>query len=116
MRTQSLIFTGARGGVLRRDDFNRRVWHPALRAVGVDPSRSTGMHQLRHYYASVLIDAGESPKVIQDRLGHASIAQTFDVYGHLFPATEDRTREAIDSALASSPAQSAGEVREKRPL
>ncbi|MGH8868961.1 MAG: tyrosine-type recombinase/integrase [Actinomycetes bacterium] len=112
-RTQRLLFVGGRGAALRRDEFNRRVWHPALRSLGTEPTRATGMHQLRHYYASVLIDAGESPKVIQQRLGHASVSVTFDVYGHLFPESEDRTRAAVDGALGRSVTErSAGILRD----
>ena len=53
-------------------------------------------HALRHYYASALIAAGQSPTVVQQRLGHGSISITFDTYGHLWPADEDATREAIE--------------------
>jgi len=42
-------------------------------------------HDLRPYFASVLIRSGASVKVIQARLGHASAKTTLDVYGHLFP-------------------------------
>jgi integrase len=50
---------------------------------------------LRHFYASVLIRAGESVKVVQERLGHTSAQMTLDVYGHLWPEDEDSTREAV---------------------
>ena len=40
-------------------------------------------HDLRHTYASLLIDQGEHPKYIQDQMGHSSINVTMDVYGHL---------------------------------
>ena len=54
-----------------------------------------GLHSLRHFYASWCInrrvDGGLElpPKVVQARLGHASIQMTSDVYGHLFPRTDD---------------------------
>ncbi|MGZ4664070.1 MAG: integrase [Frankiaceae bacterium] len=51
----------------------------------------------------MLIEKGQNPKVIQARLGHASIEETFDTYGHLFPADEDRTRQAIDDAFGELP-------------
>jgi integrase len=57
-------------------------------------------HDLRHYYASLLIRAGDSVKVVQSRLGHASATTTLDTYGHLFPDEEDRPRDAVDAALA----------------
>jgi integrase len=58
-------------------------------------AKYTGMHALRHFYASWCInrkaDGGlELPaKVVQERLGHSSITMTLDVYGHLFPRGDD---------------------------
>lgn len=49
---------------------------------------------LRHYYASLLIRYDESVKTVQARLGHATAAETLDSYGHLWPDSDDRTREA----------------------
>ena len=43
-----------------------------------------------------------SVKVVQERLGHTSAAITLDVYSHLFPEDEDRTRAAVDSALGQA--------------
>lgn len=57
-------------------------------------------HDLRHFYASTLIRSGASVKVVQTRLGHSSAKTTLDVYGHLFPDEEDRTRRAIEQAFA----------------
>ncbi len=48
-----------------------------------------GMHTLRHFFASWLIEQKFSPKKVQELLGHSSIQMTFDVYGHLFPSLED---------------------------
>jgi hypothetical protein len=56
-------------------------------------------HDLRHYYASLLIRHGESVKVVQKRLGHKSAVETLDTYSHLWPDSEDRTREAVDEVL-----------------
>jgi len=58
-------------------------------------------HQLRHYYASLLIQHGESVKVVQARLGHATAAETLDTDSHLSPDSEDQTRTAIDSVLGA---------------
>ncbi len=59
-------------------------------------------HSLRHYYASLLIRHGESVKTVQARLGHASASETLDTYSHLWPDSDDRTRDAIDAVLGSS--------------
>jgi integrase len=68
-----------------------------VRAAGAP--KDTTFHDLRHYYASLLIRHGESVKVVQKRLGHATAAETLDTYSHLWPDSEDRTQEAIDSVL-----------------
>ncbi|TAA61891.1 site-specific integrase [Shinella sp. JR1-6] len=68
-------------------------------------AKYTGMHALRHFYASWLINRKEDgglglpPKMVQERLGHASIVMTMDVYGHLFPRADDG-RELADAASA----------------
>src|SRR4051812_42500368 len=72
--------------------FNPHIWHPALEAAGVEPSRKNGMHALRHFYASALIDAGESVKAVAEYLGHADPGFTLRVYAHLFPSSEARAR------------------------
>ena len=50
-------------------------------------------------YASLLIQHGESVKVVQNRLGHASAMETLDTYAHLWPDNEERTRAAVDGGL-----------------
>ncbi|SCB16617.1 tyrosine-type recombinase/integrase [Rhizobium hainanense] len=63
-------------------------------------AKYTGMHALRHFYASWLINRKEEgglglpAKMVQERLGHASIVMTMDVYGHLFPRSDDGTELA----------------------
>ena len=59
------------------------------------------MHALRHYYASVLLDAGESIRALADYLGHADPGFTLRVYTYLMPASEDRARRAIDAVLGN---------------
>ena len=62
-----------------------------------------------HFYASTLIAANLNPKVIQARLGHATISETMDTYGHLFPDSEDLGRGAMDAifgAVSAAAAQS----------
>ncbi|CAM5669808.1 Integrase OS=Streptomyces aurantiogriseus OX=66870 GN=GCM10010251_35120 PE=4 SV=1 [Streptomyces aurantiogriseus] len=94
--TASLIFTGSMGLALDRNRFNDRVWRPALRAVDVETGRDNGMHALRHFYASVLLDAGESIKALSEYLGHHDPGFTLRTYTHLMPSSETRTRAAVD--------------------
>lgn len=95
-----LIFTTVAGLPIRRTRFSD-VWRPVAKEAGLEPG--TGFHALRHFYASALIRYGESVKVVQSRLGHATAAETLDTYGHLWPDSEDRTRDAIDAALSCAP-------------
>ncbi|HEX9993811.1 MAG TPA: tyrosine-type recombinase/integrase [Acidimicrobiales bacterium] len=90
------VFTDEAGRPIRRNRFGE-VWRAAVRAVGVPVGAD--FHALRHFYASLLIRHGESVKVVQDRLGHASAAETLDTYSHLWPDAEDRTRAAVDAVL-----------------
>lgn len=93
-----LIFTNEYGAPLRRSGFNT-VWRRALKNAGIEP---TVFHSLRHYYASLLIRHGESVKVVQERLGHASATETLDTYSHLWHDSDERTREAVDGVLGFS--------------
>lgn len=67
-----------------------------------------GLHAFRHFYASWCInrkqDGGlELPaKVVQERLGHSTIAMTLDVYGHLFPRGDDAEELALAERLLLS--------------
>lgn len=70
-----LLFTDDDGEALRRTAFSREVWRPTNTKIPDVPA-ATGMHDLRHYYASLLIRHGESEKTVQRRLGHATAAET----------------------------------------
>ena len=95
-----LILGTRGGGPLTRAHYNPNVWKPVLVSCGLPPDREHGMHALRHYYASVLLDAGESIKAIAEYLGHSDPGFTLRVYTHLLPNTEERARTAVDRALA----------------
>lgn len=97
-----LIFTTREHKPMSRTYYNTHVWKPALVAAGVEPTRANGMHALRHYYASVLLDAGESIRALADYLGHSDPGFTLRVYTHLMPASEDRARRAVDDVLGST--------------
>jgi integrase len=94
-----LAFPNQRGNPHVLTDIIKRSFHPAQVAAGIVDAKGRakygGLHTLRHFYASWCInrkvDGGlELPlKVVQARLGHASIQMTADRYGHLFPSTDD---------------------------
>lgn len=104
-----LVFPNGTGKVEQLNNILRRGLHPAWVAAGVAidsgevdkngkpvlAPKYTGMHALRHFYASWCINRRKDgglelpPKVVQERLGHSSIMMTMDVYGHLFPRSDD---------------------------
>ncbi|MFS2281379.1 SOS response-associated peptidase family protein [Microbacterium sp. OR21] len=104
-------FTAARCVVPTRQKFGH-LWRPAAKTAGLTTETGTGMHALRHYYASLLIRYGESVKTVQSRLGHKSATETLDTYGHMWADSDDRTRDAIDSVLGAS----AVSLRTKKPV
>ncbi|MEU0155516.1 tyrosine-type recombinase/integrase [Micromonospora fulviviridis] len=101
--TVPLLFTTTRRGAIKRATFDDKSWRPAVRAAGIVPTRATGMHALRHFYASALLDAGESIKALASYLGHSDPGFTLRVYTHLMPASEERTRRAIDDLFQEAP-------------
>ncbi len=82
-------------GVAKRDD----VGQPLVKA------KYTGLHKLRHFFASWCINRKEDGglalpvKIVQERLGHASIVMTMDRYGHLFPRGDDTAELAAAERL-----------------
>jgi len=91
------VFEAPEGGPLRRTNFRRRSWLPAVRASVGEPLR---FHDMRHSHAAMLIAEGEHPKVIQARLGHSSIQVTLDTYGHLFEGLDEAAADRLDAAYA----------------
>ncbi len=89
--TVRLLLTDEGGRPMWRNRFNDRIWNPARRAAGVvKPTRQDGTHALRHHYASVLLDAGESVKALSEYLGHHDAGFTVRTYTHSCPTAASR--------------------------
>jgi len=58
------------------------------------------IHGLRHTHATILMEKGVSPKVVSERLCHASPAITMDIYSHVLPDMQEKAALGIDAALA----------------
>ena len=97
-----LVFPNGKGNPESHSNIVNRGLIPAMQAAGLS---YTGLHALRHWYASWLINPKEAGglgldmKSVQARMGHSSIAVTADVYSHLFPRRDDG-REMADAAAA----------------
>lgn len=94
-------------------DRARRAWATAnererdeAEREGCDsqPLRPITLHECRHTFASLLIDAGVNPKAIQEFMGHATIEETFSRYGHLMPGTRDQARQLVDAYIDAATA------------
>jgi integrase len=115
-----LVFPNEEGNVWNYPNFWHRFWVPLLNAAGLvtaEPASKTvrewseaqadfrqpafGPHTLRHVYASLQIEQGVMPKVLQKLMGHATLKLTLDTYGHLWPDERaDRARaRAVETAL-----------------
>ena len=92
--SEEFVFTSHKGMCIRKSDFIRRVFHPALKHIGREGFR---FHDLRHTAVALAIDTGAHMKAIQVRMGHANIATTMDVYGHLMPNTDADLASALDT-------------------
>src|SRR5690606_16895605 len=97
--TVALVVTNRESKAMNRNYFNPFIWHKALEAANVEVVRANGCHALRHFYASTLLDAGETIKALSEYLGHADPGFTLRTYTHLLPSSHDRTRKAIDAVL-----------------
>jgi integrase len=56
-------------------------------------------HNLRHTFASLMLQRGVPPKVISEALGHSSVAFTMDVYSHILPGTQSDAMALLDDVL-----------------
>jgi integrase len=60
-------------------------------------------HDLRHSHATLLLQQGEHPKIVSERLGHSSIAITMDTYSHVMPNMQKETADKLDDFLFGKP-------------
>jgi integrase len=107
-----------RGDALLCDPLGRPVapwtFERALRTArghvpGLDPQ--SRFHDLRHYYASLLISEGLDVKVVQARMRHPNATITLNVYGHMFPDKDETSRAAVGRAMAAREVSRAQIVR-----
>ncbi len=83
---------------LRRTLFRARVWKPTLQRAGLDPTLR--FHDLRHSYATWLVDDGVPVNVVQRVMGHERSATTLDLYTRRSDG-EDRILRALGASKAA---------------
>ena len=72
-----------------------------LRILGEAGLRHLRFHDLRHAHASLMLQNGEHPKVVSERLGHSTVAITMDLYSHVMPGIQDEAAARLDALLAN---------------
>jgi integrase len=91
-----LVFTDAWGEPLDGRHVTSRDFRGLLRRAGLPPIR---FHDLRHTAATILLSSGVHPKMVQEMLGHATIALTLDVYSHVTPTMHDEAAATMERVL-----------------
>jgi integrase len=88
---EDLVLRSRTGAHIWPNTFNDSIWRAAAKRAGQPDVR---FHELRHFYASALIRAGESVKTVQAALGYVSAVETLETYAGLWPDNDARTRAA----------------------
>jgi integrase len=92
--TSDLVLPAPAGGPWWPSNFNR-MWMRFKKRQGLE----IRFHDLRHTHATQLLRAGIHPKVVSERLGHASIGITLDTYSHVMPGMDEEAAAKIDAGL-----------------
>lgn len=92
-----LIFCTHAGRALDFRNLATASFKPLLKRASIPDIR---FHDLRHTCATLLLSRGHHPKLVQDLLGHASVAMTLDRYSHVLPGMGDQTAAAMEAALS----------------
>ena len=99
-----LVFCDRKGGALRGSNFCRRVFRPLIEKANKllekehrekIPARFR-FHDLRHTHATWLLADGVHPKIVSERLGHATVAITLDLYSHVLPSMQQQAVDAMN--------------------
>jgi len=99
---EHLVFPSQDGTPLNQSNLVNRGFRPALKKAGLDGlNPGIRFHDLRHFFASVMIDRGVSSVVLADVMGHRDSRTTERIYVHLFNRrrTADQVRDAMQSAM-----------------
>jgi len=92
-----LVFPGRDG-----EPWKPSTFAAACRRVFKKAGLTCRLHDLRHTHATMLLRQGVHPKVVQERLGHANVSITLDIYSHVAPNMQQEAAEKIDEALAAA--------------
>jgi integrase len=93
---RGLIFATSVGMPFNPENLVKRSFKPLLMKAGLPEIR---FPDLRHTCATLLLGRGVHPKLVQELLGHATIAMTLDAYSHYLPSMGDQAAGVMGDAL-----------------
>jgi len=106
-----LVFPSEAGTPIDSHHLVARAFQPALQKASLPRIR---FHDLRHTYASMLIEQGENIKYIQSQLGHSSPSVTLDIYAHLMnPTNQEAARKLEETIFASNSSKTVAKPAEQ---
>jgi len=108
-----LVFVDTGGKPLRASNVIRRSFHPLLeRAKLKEPKKPSPVrfHDLRHTAATLMLAAGVHPKIVSERLGHATVTITMDLYQHVLPSMQRAAAASVEAFLAGDGGQKGGQL------
>ncbi|HMQ04883.1 MAG TPA: tyrosine-type recombinase/integrase [Pyrinomonadaceae bacterium] len=91
-----LVFATELGTPISSKNLRDRHFKPLMKKAGLAEIR---LYDLRHTTATLLLSAGENPKVVSERLGHASIVLTLDTYSHVLPTMQKEATSKIEKLM-----------------
>ncbi len=94
------VFRASTGTPLRWGNFYNHHFKPAVRQAGLP--ESTRFHDLRHTFATLLVNQGAHPRAMMERLGHSSINVTLGTYGHLMPSLDEEITRKLNTEWTES--------------
>ncbi|MDP9425155.1 MAG: site-specific integrase [Actinomycetota bacterium] len=94
---RGLVFATKNGGIINPSNLRNRSFAKLLKRAKLP--ETTRFHDLRHTCATIMLKAGQHPKLVQELLGHATIAITLDTYSHVLPGMGDGLADAMDDAI-----------------
>src|SRR5271157_372500 len=106
--SDELVFPSPEGGILDPDNLYHRYFLPVLAKAGI---RKIRLHDLRHTFGSLLIQAGASIVYVKEQMGHSSIQVTVDIYGHLIPGANVSYVDRLDARRTETPQKSANRTQ-----
>lgn len=105
-RDDALIFGDIEGGYVNPDRFSRRFVRSltlASKELGTDAVPMIRVHDLRHTHATILLGAGVPVKVVSERLGHATVTITLEIYAHVMPGMQSEAAARFAALVGGQP-------------